>query len=405
MSVFKNIWDLITNRQDTSFMFDADMWEPDVQRAYLKRMAIDTNVNFIARSFTQSEFKVMNGKQSDRASELYYRLNVRPNANQSSSQFWYEFIYKLIYNNEVLVIQSDTGDLLIADSFVHNEYALYPDTFSGVTIDTYTYDRTFSMNDVLYIKFANSRLEDYVASLFGDYGKLMGRMIEVAMRNRQVRAVVHVGAMSGLSSEEKQKKIQNYLDSVYQAFQDKSVAIVPETDGLEYDEKNPGGETRGTSPLDEVSDIKTQFIDDVALILSIPPALLHGNNAEISQNKQSYIDFCLRPLMYRVRDEMNAKFFSPDEFQDGKHVEIVGLDKQNIVDVATSIDKLRAATVLNGDEARGLLGYDPTGLPEMQEYYVTKNYQSAAPNAKGVDNNMKGGDDNENDERQGNNRE
>ncbi|WP_193323099.1 phage portal protein [Schleiferilactobacillus harbinensis] len=154
-----------------------------------------------------------------------------------------------------------------------------------------------------------------------------------------------------------------------------------------------------------MSDIKTQFIDDVALILSIPPALLHGNNAEISQNKQSYIDFCLRPLMYRIRDEMNAKFFSPDEFQNGKHVEIIGLDKQNIVDVATAIDKLRAATVLNGDEARGLLGYDPTGLPEMQEYYVTKNYQSAAPNAKGVDNNMKGGDDNENDERQGNNRE
>ncbi|WP_193323100.1 phage portal family protein [Schleiferilactobacillus harbinensis] len=139
----------------------------------------------------------------------------------------------------MLVIQSDTGDLLIADSFVHNQYALYPDTFSGVTIGTYTYDRTFSMNDVLYIKFANSRLEDYVASLFGDYGKLMGRMIEVAMRNRQVRAVVHVGAMAGLSDEEKQKKVQNYLDSVYRAFQDKSVAIVPETNGLEYDEKNP----------------------------------------------------------------------------------------------------------------------------------------------------------------------
>ncbi|WP_193323101.1 hypothetical protein [Schleiferilactobacillus harbinensis] len=85
MSVFKNIWDLVTQRQDTSFMFDADMWEPDLQRAYLKRMAIDTNVNFIARSFTQSEFKVMDGKKSDRNSELYYRLNVRPNANQSSS--------------------------------------------------------------------------------------------------------------------------------------------------------------------------------------------------------------------------------------------------------------------------------------------------------------------------------
>ncbi|MDE3295902.1 phage portal protein [Lacticaseibacillus rhamnosus] len=390
MSIFKSIWDLVTKRQDLSFMFDSDMWEADAQRAWLKRMAIDTNVNFIAKSFSQSEFKVVHNQRADRSSELYYRLNVRPNANQSSGQFWQKFIRKLIYNNEVLVVQSDTGDLLIADGFVHNEFALYPDTFSGVTVGDYTFNRTFSMNDCLYLQYSNNRLENYVASMFGDYGKLLGRMVEVAMRSRQVRAVVHVGAMSG-TNEQKAKKIQNYLDSLYKSFQDKSVAIAPETDGLEYEEKNTTAESRGTSPLEDVRNVKTQFIDDVAVILGIPPMLLHGSTAEIDQNQKAYLDYCLVPLMDMVIAEMNAKFFDSDEYMAGNHIEIVGLNKPDIVETANALDKLRAATIINGDEGRQMIGLDPTGRKEMQEYYVTKNYESVG-NKSEDDTSTKGGD-------------
>ena len=52
-------------------------------------------------------------------------------------------IYKLIYNNEVLIVVNDTKDLLIADSFERVEYALYPDIFKGVTIGEYEFERSF----------------------------------------------------------------------------------------------------------------------------------------------------------------------------------------------------------------------------------------------------------------------
>lgn len=39
--------------------------------------------------------------------DTYYKLNVKPNTDMSSDTFWQRVIYKLIYDNEVLIIVSD----------------------------------------------------------------------------------------------------------------------------------------------------------------------------------------------------------------------------------------------------------------------------------------------------------
>lgn len=384
MSVFSSLWDIVTRRQDTSFTFDADMFETNAQHIYLKRLAIDTNLNFIARAFSQNEFRVLDNKsKSDKKSTLYYKLNVRPNPNQSAGQFWNKLIHQLFYNGDALVIQSDAGDLFVADSFAIDDTVLNSKTFSGVTIGAYQYNRTFSMDDVLYFKSSNYRLEHYIGQLFDDTSKLYDRMYTVAMRDKQVRAVVKVGAMAGVTPAEKQAKLQAWIDNTFKQFEDRDIAIIPNTDGIEYDEKNPAQESRGQSPVDNLQSLRSGFMDDVALILGIPPVLLHGQQASVDQAQQTFIDYCLTPLNKQVESELNSKFVSPMQYRHGKHIVITGLDKINVANLAEPLDKLRAGGFVNGDEGRVMLGMDPTGKSEMQEYYVTKNYGSAADNGGG----------------------
>ncbi|WP_252433625.1 phage portal protein [Peribacillus butanolivorans] len=107
--------------------------------------------------------------------EMYYRLNVRPNPNMSASQFWQTVVHKLIYDNECLIIQADSEDLLFADSFLRIEYAL---TFKDVTIKDYTFSRTFQMSDVIYLEYSNKKLSSMLDGLYSDYGELFGRIIE-----------------------------------------------------------------------------------------------------------------------------------------------------------------------------------------------------------------------------------
>ena len=379
MSVFKDWWSAITQRRDTSFIYDTDMWEPAASRVFIKRLAIDTVLNFVARSFAQSEFKVMNGDRVDKKSELYYRLNVQPNKNQTSVEFWSKLIYELLYNSEALVVQGDDGDIYVADSFMKNDLALYPDTFSGVTVGTYTYSRSFNMQDVFYIKNSNNRLEAYVSGLFDDTSELYGRMYDVAMREKQIRGIVKVGALTG-TDKEKQDKLQNFIDNIFKQFNHRSIAIVPNGQGLDYTETNSVSETRSTSPLENLTTLRTQFMDDVAALVGVPPVLLHGQQAESDQAKQTFVDNCLGALNKLVEAALNSTFFTKSEYRRGSHINVVGLGKADLTKLAEPLDKLRAGGFVNGDEGRVLLGLDPTGKPEMQEYYVTKNYGQAAVN-------------------------
>lgn len=412
MSMFSSLWDRLTQNKEASYAFDTDMWEPTANRIYVKRLAVDTCLNFVARTFAQSEFKVMNKDKADKRSPLYYALNVRPNINQVSSEFWHELIYKLLYNGEVLAVQTDTGDLVIADSFVHNKMALYPDTFSGVTIGTYMYQRTFEMKDVLYLTYGNRPLAAYISSLYQDTAELYDRMLEVAMRDKQIRAVINVKSLTG-TDEQKQAKLQKYINDIFNSYTKKSIALVPTGSGLDYEEKNPTNESRGTSPVETLGTVKSQFVDDVAQLIGIPPVLLHGQVAETATAKENFMDYCMKPLYDRVETAGNALWFTRAEYRRGNHLNIVGLDSADMTKLAEPLDKLRAGGFVNGDEGRVLLGLDPTGKPEMQEYYVTKNYDKAGSNETAeddagtsstdasADSNKKGGTDNGKDSNQG----
>lgn len=114
-------------------MLDLDLYEDSASRSYLKRIALDTCINFIARTISQTEFWIKDGDKSIK-NTLYYKLNVRPNTDSSASDFWQKVIYKLIYDNEVLIIKTDTDDLVVADDFERVELALYDDTFRNVIV-------------------------------------------------------------------------------------------------------------------------------------------------------------------------------------------------------------------------------------------------------------------------------
>ena len=107
-------------KESVNFDFDVGLSE----RAYLKTIALETNINFLARTIAQSEIWITrNGEQV--FNDLSYKLNVRPNTDASATEFWHKVIYKLIYDNEVLIIKTDKDELVIADDFERDEYALY----------------------------------------------------------------------------------------------------------------------------------------------------------------------------------------------------------------------------------------------------------------------------------------
>ena len=87
MTVFQSFFDIFKKNSELEWMYDMDFVSDTSSRAYLKKMAIDSCLNFVGRTISQSEFRY---KEKDKGikNDWYYKLNVRPNTDDSASTFW-----------------------------------------------------------------------------------------------------------------------------------------------------------------------------------------------------------------------------------------------------------------------------------------------------------------------------
>lgn len=373
--------DVLRRNSEIEWMFDLDLTYETSHRAYLKKIALETCINFIGRTISQSDFRIMkNGKRQ--YNDWHYLLNVRPNTDQSAADFWQDFIYKLIYENEVLVVLTDTNDLLIADDFTREEFAVYTDIFRDVTVKDYTFQRSFRMDEVIHISYNNEKLTEFMDGMFSDFADLFNRMIETSMRANQIRGIVSIDSTQSLN-QENQTKIQKFIDKLFNAFKNNPVAIVPKLKGFEYDEVS-NGSNNGKS-IEELTKLKKSLIDDVANILGIPNALVHGEMAEYETSIKAYIKFCIGPLVKKIEDELNAKLLDKKDYLNGSRVEVKGVTEKDLIDHAEAVDKLIASGAFTRNEVRELFGAERSDNPALDEFVITKNYQSAGAVEGGED--------------------
>ncbi|TYR81109.1 phage portal protein [Priestia megaterium] len=373
---------IFKRNSELGFMFDVEMFIETVNRIHMKKLALDTCVSFLGRTVSQSEFRVKNGKVFE-TDELYYRLNVRPNKNMTASTFWETFIRKLIYDNEVLIVQGDDDDLLIADDFQHTEYAVYEDIFSNVTVKDFTFKRSFKQSEVIHLRYRNEKLTPLIDSLFKDYGDLFGRVLNSQKRKNQIRGTVDMDMLAAKSPQH-QAKLQEFIDNMYKAIGEKDVAIIPQQPGFKYEEKSGGGNT-GQS-VDEINKVTNGFFSQVAMALSIPVSLLYGEMADVEKQTKNYMLFTVKPLLKKISDEANVKFFDKKEYLSGQKIDIKSVSYQSIFDLATSIDKLISSSAFTGNEIRLEVGYDRSDDPNLDKHYITKNYAEMS-NDEGGENN------------------
>ncbi len=377
---------LLRKNKELTWMYDLDLFEDDTTNVYLKRATLQTCIEFIARTLSQTEFKITQNHKPIK-DDSYYKLNVRPNTDMSATDFWQKVIYKLIYDNEVLIVVNDTKDLLIVDDFERKKYAMYPDIFKHVVIDEYEFERSFNMDEVIYLTYNNNALDTFIEGMFEDYGTIFGRMIKAQMRNYQIRGVLKMDS-SKIGKSEEQEKLQAYVDNVLKAFSNNAVAIAPLTNNLEYQESNNANKGNA-APFNELTNLKKAMVDEVAKALGIPPSLIHGDMADLENAMESYIKFCIKPLLKKFEDELNAKLIAKEDLLNGKHIKAISIDKKDPLEMAEAIDKLVSSSTFTPNQVLILLGEDPSDDPNMDKYFITKNY------TKSNESTIKGGDKDE----------
>lgn len=378
MGFLDAIW---KRNSELEWMYDLELIEDKSSQNYLKKLAIQICINKIASTISQSKFDVVTEKIMVK-NNLVYLLNHRANKNLNASRFWQTVIYKLIYDNEVLIIKTDDDELIIADDFEHVEYAVFEDAFKNVVVKSYEFQRNFKMSDVIYLEYSNEEMSGIIDGLFRDYGDVFGRLISYQLHANQVRATMPIEMVTNKGDEAK-NKVQSYLDKLTTSFRTNAFAVAPLQKGMDYKEHSSGG---ASSSVEEINKITDGFVDKVASALGIPKSLIYGEMADTKEATKNYMRFCVHPLIKQITDEFNSKFFTKKEIIDGDGLVIRTLSIESIFDRAEAIDKLVSSGSFTRNEVRVEAGKDKVDDPEMDKFLITKNYERVDDAPKGGEN-------------------
>lgn len=337
---------------------------------HIRNLAFYSGVNVIANAISKCEFKTYVDHKEKKGKE-YYLFNVEPNCNQNSSQFICKWITKLFEDNECLIIEHNQ-QLFVADSFNMKEYALYDNVFTQVTVNNFTYNKSFKMSDVLYFKLNNQNVRNLLNRMYDSYGQLIAYGQKSYKKTRGQKGILNVSTMA----QKDTKTFEKIMNVYFKDFFSQDSAVLPLFDGYEYNDL--GSKTYNNETTRDIRAMIDDIYDFTARALGIPPALLRGDTNVTKDVVTNFLTFCIDPLCDMLQEEINRKRSGYDGFAKGIYLRIdtTSIKHIDLFDVATPMEKLISSGVFTINDILKHLGREPIEEEWANTHFMTKNYST-----------------------------
>ena len=305
---------------------------------------------------------------------LNYLLNYRANDNLNAIDFRTKLIKTLLLEGECLVVKLN-DKFYIADSF--NEYRnkeLSAYKYKDIVIGELPLRRSFRSDDVFHFKYFNSKLKVFLDNLNDSYAKLFTRLYDVHMREQQLRLYAQ---FKFLKNDDRDQETQladfkKYLEGIRTEIESNSVAILPRQ--LDYDVEEKHQQVLGRS-VTELGDLENMYVKQVANALQVPPLLFSGDLADISQHREVFVQYCIKPLMQLIVNEINAKYFTEDEIKDSNKLTFntIHVTYNSELDMAKDIRTMMESAVWTIDDINEILGKPKENTTLTTRRFITRN--------------------------------
>lgn len=375
---FKDLLGTTDTESSSTFRYSSICFNDDdlgyATSGELMRNALEVATDYIAACVAKCEIQTYCNNNYEKGSD-WYRWNVRPNLNQSSTEFWTEIVKKLIKSGEVLVLPINE-QLVIADAFSKTEKALVPTTFSGITRGSYSIQGLYNTTNAIYINRENST---NLNRLISGLGSVLDDILKIACeryyKEDGEHGVVRYNTPQSLNDDEKEVVLQD-LNDYFEDFYSHKNGVAVLFDDMSYTPLSTGTSQK-TSIISDIQNITKEAYSKVAQALKVPPALLLGDTANVNSNViDNLIQFGVMPILDDIIEKANAVMYTQEEYLGGNYLKVdyAGIKYLDMVDCAASLDKLRADGLYNVNELRVKFGETPVQQDFAEKYIVTKNY-------------------------------
>lgn len=339
---------------------------------------IHSAINLIANCISKCEFKTFwEGREF--CGDEYYAWNYEPNANQNSSQFIQELITRLLYNNECLVVESK-GQLIIAESFMKEEYALKETVFTGVNRNGFTFDKTFRMSDVMYFRLNNRNIRCLLTNLCSGYNNLLKEAVEKYEKAGGEKGILTIDAQAAgkkIGDKPFEEVFEDLMNTRFSRFFKSKNAVLPLFSGFNYVPRTGAEQSKkSTSEIKDITDLTDEILMKVSQAFTIPVSLLRGDISDVKEITKNFLTFCIDPVCDMISGEINRKRYGRIQILKKSYIKVDTSCAMHVdvFEIAEKVDKLIASGMYCIDELRKKIGDSELGTEEAKKHYITKNY-------------------------------
>lgn len=341
-------------------------------------VALERAIDIISKMVAKSEIEIFRKGKATK-DEVWYLLNIKPNAHETGTDFWRNVISKLLFEQEVLIYMDKTlprEQLFLAESFDVKKDTKFPYRFTNVRINGLNY-QSLTSDQVIYFQLKNEKIKSLVDNHLMNFAK----MVDFSMRDYQQRNGMKIIAKIPKATKfidtdsGKQLKSETYMQDLLGKLLNNPdiIATVPDFIDLRI-----LGETRATKDIKDIQGFILQIYNDVAMCFNIPLDLFYGKGSEDKDIHNQFMTNCIDYYFELLDDGLNAQILTEKEYlKDGVRVAINKTRTKHIdlIDVASNVDKLFAIGFTH-NEIRKSVGWEPVNEKWADERYVTKNYEN-----------------------------
>ena len=357
----------------------SDLISVEVKKMKITKMAVEKAIGMIAHAIAKSEF-IVQGKNERLRNELYWSLNVKPNLNETATEFWIEVIQRLLKNSECLICIIGKK-FYIADSFQVSNSVMLNQIYSNITItangESLQLNNTYTSDEVIHLKAKNKKIRAYMETVMKMHDDVVSAMeaaikisktpkfiLKIAGAMPVIRTLRADGTEQTLTVDEFKKNIKNLLES-------ENIEILQASNGLEISQLKI--DTAVTS--EDVVKASKEIFEECAFAFDIPKTVFMGEITEKADSTNEFITYAVGWVAEILNDAMNATLVGKESFLSGEYIwiDLSGFKHRDLVESANYLDKLRSIG-FSFDEIRQAIGWEPLNTPFSQERVITKNY-------------------------------
>ena len=357
----------------------------DLAQLNASKFAIQKCVAMIANAISKSEI-VIQGKKGLEYNSTYYRLNIKPNDNETGTEFWARVTEKLLIENEALVVFT-RNMFYLADSWTVSNDIMRPKTYTGINLvgpdgTTYQINKHFKSDEVMHLRLPenNKRLKFFktVAKL---YDKTTATISTVVQLSNVPKFGININTQARLVEKtdtgDKVVTGKEYASRIIKMLCSDKIEGMALPEGIKIESLNAGGSSNVDAA--KIDTLIRASEEACARAFDIPKSVYFGEISDQSDATNEFITYAVSPVAECLNDGLNNLIVGEEDYIQRNERIIVFLARFKHIDIIDSADKL---SKMRGDgwtldEIFHLIGYPELHTDFTTTRALTKNYATS----------------------------